>query len=82
MEGERIMFTVVAACVFFSAFLLAAGTIGGMFALYRDKMMAALLFEPMPQEAQVYRLRVSRRRATPPVERAAPVTLSGTAFAA
>jgi hypothetical protein len=59
------MFTLVAATVFFAAFLLAAGTILGMFALYRDKMIAALLFEPIPQEAPVYRLRVSRRRAEP-----------------
>lgn len=53
------MFTLVAATVFFAAFLLAAGTILGMFALYRDKMIAALLFEPIPQEAPVYRLRIS-----------------------
>jgi len=59
------MFTLVAATVFFAAFLLAAGTILSMFALYRDKMIAALLFEPIPQEAPVYRLRISRRRAGP-----------------
>lgn len=57
------MFTLVAATVFFAAFLLAASTIVGMFALYRDKMIAALLFEPIPQEPPVYRLRISRRRA-------------------
>ncbi|NIJ16100.1 hypothetical protein FHS54_001066 [Sphingobium vermicomposti] len=65
MESERIMFTVIAATVFLAAFLLAAGTIVSMFALYRDKMVAALLFEPIPQEAPVYRLRISRRRAAP-----------------
>jgi len=65
MESERFMFTVIAATVFLAAFLLAAGTIVGMFALYRDKMVAALLFEPIPQEAPVYRLRISRRRAVP-----------------
>ncbi|EQB09299.1 hypothetical protein L288_06020 [Sphingobium quisquiliarum P25] len=59
------MFTIIAATIFLAAFLLAAGTIVGMFALYRDKMIAALLFEPIPQEAPVYRLRISRRRATP-----------------
>jgi hypothetical protein len=59
------MFTLVAATVFFAAFLLAAGTILSMFALYRDKMIAALLFEPIPEEAPVYRLRISRRRAEP-----------------
>lgn len=59
------MFTIIAATVFLAAFLLAAGTIVGMFALYRDKMVAALLFQPIPQEAPVYRLRVIRRRAAP-----------------
>jgi hypothetical protein len=58
------MFTIVAAIVFFAAFLLAGCTIGAMFALYRDKMVAALLFEPIPQEAPVYRLRINRRRVT------------------
>lgn len=57
------MVSLVAALVFFAAFLLAVGTMAGMFALYRDKMMAALLFEPLPKEPPVYRLRVSRRRA-------------------
>ena len=58
------MFTLVAAVVFFASVLLAAATIIGMFALYRDKMVAALLFEPIPQERPVYRLRISRRRAS------------------
>lgn len=62
MESERLMFAIVAAIVFFAAFLLAAATIVAMFALYRDKMAAALLFEPLPQEPPVYRLRISRRR--------------------
>lgn len=59
------MFAMIAATIFFAAFLLATATILGMFALYRDKMIAALLFEPIPREAPVYRLRVSRRRAAP-----------------
>ncbi|KFG92025.1 hypothetical protein BV98_000276 [Sphingobium herbicidovorans NBRC 16415] len=59
------MFTLVAAIVFLVAFLLAAGTILSMFALYRDKMIAALVFEPIPHEPPVYRLRVSPRRAEP-----------------
>ncbi|SCW67460.1 hypothetical protein SAMN02927924_02028 [Sphingobium faniae] len=57
------MFTLIAAIIFCASFLLAIATIIGMFALYRDKMVAALLFEPIPQEAPVYRLRISRRRA-------------------
>ena len=65
------MFTVIAATVFLAAFLLAATTITTMFALYRDKMMAALLFEPSPQEPPVYRLRVVRRRVA--AGQAAPV---------
>lgn len=56
------MFTLFAAVVFFASFLLAVATIIGMFALYHDKMVAALLFEPIPREAPVYRLRISRRR--------------------
>jgi hypothetical protein len=75
------MFTIVAATVFFAAFLLAAGTIVAMFALYRDKMVAALLFEPIPQEAPVYRLRISRRRMTD-AERPALVRALPAAFAA
>ena len=62
------MFTIVAATVFLAAFLLAAATIVGMFALYHEKMAAALLFEPMPQQPPVYRLRISRRRVTRPVQ--------------
>lgn len=67
------MFTVVAAIIFFAAFLLAATTISTMFALYREKMIAALLFGPIPQEPPVYRLRVVRRRASEPAT-GAPVT--------
>ncbi|WP_313805333.1 hypothetical protein [Sphingobium sp.] len=59
------MFALVAALVFTGSFLLAAGTIIGMFAFYHDKMVAALTFEPIPREAPVYRLRISRRRVTP-----------------
>lgn len=56
------MFTFVAATLFSAAFLLAAGTIVWMLALYRDKMVAALLFEPIPQEAPVYHIRIKRPR--------------------
>lgn len=56
------MFTVIAATVFLAAFLLAATTITSMLALYRDKMTAALLFEPIPKEPPVYRMRTVRRR--------------------
>lgn len=63
------MFALIAALIFIGSFLLAAGTIIGMVALYRDKMVAALLFQPIPQEVPVYRLRISRRRASPVSER-------------
>ena len=56
------MFTLVAATLFSGAFLLAMGTIVWMFAGYRDKMVAALLFEPIPQEPPVYHVRVRRPR--------------------
>ncbi|MBH1993162.1 MAG: hypothetical protein I8H86_09750 [Sphingomonadaceae bacterium] len=57
------MFAMIAATLFSAAFLLAVSTIVWMFALYRDKMVAALLFEPIPQHAPVYHMRVRRLRA-------------------
>lgn len=66
------MFTIVAATIFSAAFLLAAGTIAWMFTLYHDKMVAALLFEPIPQTPTVYHVRVRRNRA-PASARPAPV---------
>ena len=71
------MFTFVAATLFSAAFLLAAGTIVWMFALYRDKMVAALLFEPIPQEAPVYHIRIKRPRSLRPAARtvAAPTAI-------
>lgn len=60
------MFTIVAATVFSAAFLLAAGTIIWMFALYHEKMAAALLFEPIPQTAPVYHIRIRRTRVDQP----------------
>ncbi|WP_443018168.1 MULTISPECIES: hypothetical protein [unclassified Sphingobium] len=58
------MFTLVAATLFSAAFLLAVATIAWMFAAYHDKMVAALLFQPIPQTPQVYHIRVSRPRVT------------------
>ena len=74
------MFTIVAATVFFGAFLLAAAVIVVMFALYHEKMAAALLFEPIPQAPPVYHLRISRHRVNPD-RSLAPVGRPG-AFAA
>ncbi len=56
------MFTLVAATLFTASFLLAAGTIGWMFLTYHDKMVAALLFKPIPQEPPVYHIRINRPR--------------------
>ncbi|WP_336973560.1 hypothetical protein [Sphingobium aromaticiconvertens] len=56
------MFALVAGLVFSIALLLAIGTILAMFALYHDKMVAALLFEPIPKEAPIYQLRIRRPR--------------------
>lgn len=58
------MFTIVAATLFSAAFLLAMGTIAWMFMTYHDKMVAALLFQPIPQTPRVYHIRVSRPRVT------------------
>ena len=76
-----LMFTIVAATVFFAAFLLAAGVIVGMFALYHEKMAAALLFEPIPQQPPVYHLRISRRRVNPD-RRTVPAVAPSGVFAA
>lgn len=56
------MFAIAAGLVFSIAFLLATGTIGAMLMLYHDKMVAALLFQPIPQNPPVYRLHIRRPR--------------------
>lgn len=75
-ESDLFMFALIAALVFTGSFLLAASTIISMFLAYHDKMVAALTFEPIPQEAPVYRLRISRRRATPATRQAAPAFMA------
>lgn len=56
------MFTLVAATLFFAAFAFAIGTMGWMFLAYRDKIIAALAFEPIPQKPVVYHVRIRRPR--------------------
>jgi hypothetical protein len=56
------MFAVAAALLFFSAFLLAIGVIGVMFASYRNKIAAALLMEPQPEIVPVCTVSVRSRR--------------------
>ncbi|MDO7833890.1 hypothetical protein Q4610_02420 [Sphingobium sp. HBC34] len=65
------MFALVAAALFSAAFLLAIGTIVWMFAHYHDKMVAALQFQPIPQDAPVYHLRVRRPRVAQRAHKAA-----------
>ncbi|AMK19359.1 hypothetical protein [Sphingobium sp. MI1205] len=50
----------IAALVFTSAFGLAAWTIVSMFAAYRHKMVAALLFEPIPRDAPIVLRKTAR----------------------
>lgn len=59
------MFTVIAATLFSAAFLLAISTMAWMFMAYRDKMVAALLFEPIPRQPAVYHIRIRRPRVLP-----------------
>lgn len=75
------MFTIVAAIIFFGSTLLAIGTMLWMFAAYHDKMVAALLFQPIPQEPRVYYIRTSRRRVAPE-PRQTPRSFSPATFAA
>lgn len=56
------MFAILAITIISGAFFLALATIVWMFAQYQEKMIAALRFEPIPQAAPVYALRISRRR--------------------
>jgi len=73
------MFTLVAATLFSAAFLMAAGTIAWMLAAYRDKMVAALLFEPIPQQPAVYHIRIRRPRVVPAARRTAALPASALA---
>lgn len=59
------MFTFVAVTLFSVAFMMAIGTIAWMFLHYHDKMVAALLFQPIPQDAPVYHVRIRRPRVVP-----------------
>lgn len=71
------MFTFVAVTLFSLAFLMAVGTIAWMFLHYHDKMVAALLFRPIPQDAPVYHVRIRRPRVVPSARRATPSLSTG-----
>lgn len=59
------MFGIIAAVLFVGAAVLAIGTMVFMFRAYQDKMIAALLFQPMPEPQPVYHVEVMRRRVRP-----------------
>lgn len=50
-------FSQIAAVIFACSFLLAGWTIVSMFAAYRHKMAAALLFEPIPRDRPIITVR-------------------------
>lgn len=58
------MVAIVAALVFAAAFALAVGTMTFMFATYRDKMVAALLYQPEPAPQPSYSVAILRTRRT------------------
>lgn len=58
----RAMFTLLAGLIFSLSFLFALGVIVLMFDAYRDRIAAALLFEPMPREPVAYRIVIRRPR--------------------
>lgn len=57
------MFAVIAAIVFATAFTLAIGVMAFMFATYRDKMIAALLYTPEIEPQPTYQIVLRRQRA-------------------
>lgn len=59
------MFELISELVLVSGFAVAIGVIAWMFAQYRDKIVAALVLEPMPETVRVYHVRVSRPRVRP-----------------
>jgi hypothetical protein len=59
------MFGLISALVFVFSFALAIGVIAWMFTQYREKIVAALLAEPMPETMRVYNVRVARPRVRP-----------------
>ncbi|MGK2911406.1 MAG: hypothetical protein ACSLE1_16640 [Sphingobium sp.] len=59
------MFELISELVLVSGFAVAIGVIAWMFAQYRDKIIAALVLEPMPQTVKVYHVRISRPRVRP-----------------
>jgi len=68
------MFGLISALIFVFSFALAIGVIAWMFTQYREKIVAALLVEPMPETVRVYEVRITRPRVRPvQTQRANPV---------
>ena len=59
------MFAMIATLVFVTAAAFSTFVIATMFAAYREKMVAALLFQPMPQTTPVYHVEIRRRHVRP-----------------
>ncbi|MDF0541039.1 hypothetical protein PX699_01690 [Sphingobium sp. H39-3-25] len=59
------MFSVISAFVFVTAFSLAVGTIAYMLHAYKEKMIAALLVEPIPHKVRETHVAVQRFRGGP-----------------
>ena len=68
------MFGLISELVLVVGFAIAIGVIAWMFSQYRDKIIAALVLEPMPQMVRVYHVNISRPRVRPmETSRAHPV---------
>lgn len=59
------MFGFISELVLVTGFATAIGVIAWMFMQYRDKIVAALVLEPMPQTVRVYHVKISRPRVRP-----------------
>lgn len=59
------MFGLISTLVLGLSFTLAITVIAWMLLQYQEKIVAALLIEPMPQTVRVYEVRVSRPRVRP-----------------
>ena len=55
------MFALTAAAIFFVAIVLSGATIVWMFSSYRDKIIAAVLYHPIPKDEPAYRMMEVRR---------------------
>jgi len=59
------MFGLISELVLVAGFALAIGVIAWMFTQYQDKIVAALVLEPMPDTVKVYHVTIRRPRVRP-----------------